>query len=257
MDYLSINRKAWDDRTEIHVNSTFYDVNAFISGKSSLNEIELNQVGEVKGKSLLHLQCHFGLDTLSWARKGAIVTGVDLSTKAIVQANKLNNELGLNATFIASDIYQFSDENTKKYNIVFTSYGVLCWLPDLDRWAQTVAKALLPGGELHLIEFHPTIDLLTGYSYFPRTEPDVEAEETYTENSDGVKSTIVTWPHAFSEVINALISAGLFIEQVNEFPYSPYNCIEDLEYVAEQGYQLLHKGQQVPLIYAIKARKLA
>ncbi|MDO6427941.1 class I SAM-dependent methyltransferase [Thalassotalea sp. 1_MG-2023] len=256
MDYLSINRKAWDERTKIHINSRFYDVDAFIGGKSSLNKIELNQVGDVKGKTLLHLQCHFGLDTLSWARKGASVTGVDLSVEAIAQANKLKNKLGLTATFIAADLYQFSDDNAKQYDIVYTSYGALCWLPDIDRWAQTVAKALLPGGELHLIEFHPAIDLLTGYSYFSSVDPDVEVEETYTENSDGAKSTIVTWPHSLADVITALISVGLYIEQVNEFPYSPYNCLEDLDYVAEHGYQLLHKGQQVPLIYAIKARKL-
>jgi len=256
MDYLSINKQAWDKRTKVHLGSKFYDVKAFKEGESSLNTVELEQVGNVEGKKLLHLQCHFGQDTLSWARKGAKVTGVDLSTEAIEQANKLNSALGLDATFVANDIYQFGHENIEKFDIVFTSYGVLCWLPDLSQWAKTIADSLAVGGEFHLVEFHTFNDLLSGYSYFPRPEPDVEIEGTYTENCDGAKSTVVTWAHSLSEVINALISAGLSIDHFKEYPYSPYNSFEDLEYVPGQGYQMLHKGQQVPLLYAIKARKI-
>ena len=140
MDYLSINKEAWDKRTKVHVDSKFYDVEAFKDGKSSLNRIELEQVGNVEGKNLLHLQCHFGQDTLSWARQGAKVTGVDLSTEAIEQANKLKLALGLDATFVANDIYQFGNENTEKFDIVFTSYGVICWLPELNLWAKTIAS---------------------------------------------------------------------------------------------------------------------
>lgn len=255
MDYLHINKAAWDKRTKLHVDSKFYDNEAFKKGKSSLNNIEIEQVGNVAGKKLLHLQCHFGQDTLSWAKQGAIVTGVDLSSEAITQANKLKSSLALEASFIANDIYQFGRENTEEFDLVFTSYGVLCWLPDLSLWGELIARSLATGGEFHLVEFHSFNDLLSGYSYFPQGQPDVEDEATYTENCDGTKSTVVTWPHSMSEVINALISAGLTIELVNEYPFSPYQCAEGLEYVAEQGYQLLHKGQQVPLLYSIKARK--
>ena len=257
MDYLDINKAAWDKRTKLHVDSKFYDVEAFKDGKSSLNNIELEQVGSVAGKKLLHLQCHFGQDSLSWARKGAKVTGVDLSTEAIEQANTLKSALGIEASFIAKDIYQFGLENTAQFDIVFTSYGVLCWLPNLNEWAKIIASSLVTGGEFHLVEFHTFNDLLSGYSYFPQTKPDIEDEGTYTENCDGTKSTMVTWPHALSEVINALISAGLSLEFVKEYPYSPYKCFEGLTYVADQGYQMLHKGQQVPLLYSIKARKNA
>jgi SAM-dependent methyltransferase len=256
MDYLNINKEAWNRRTKLHVESKFYDIDAFIQGKSSLNAIELNQLGKVEGKSLLHLQCHFGQDTLSLARLGASVTGVDISTEAIEQANKLSSQLKIVATFIAKDIAQFGNEKPKQFAVIYTSYGVLCWLPDLNQWAKLIADSLTQGGEFHLVEFHTFNDLLCGYSYFPSAEPDVEDEGTYTENCDGTKSTIVTWPHSLSEVVNALIGSGLIIECFNEFPYSPYNCFEGLEYVAENGYQLLHKGQQVPLVYAIKARKV-
>ena len=138
----------------MHLGSKFYDVEAFKDGSSSLNAIELEQVGNVEGKRLLHLQCHFGQDTLSWARLGATVTGVDLSTEAIEQANKLKSALGLDATFVANDIYQFGNESTEEFDIVFTSYGVLCWLPDLNLWAKTISSSLAMGGEFHLVEFH-------------------------------------------------------------------------------------------------------
>jgi len=255
MEYLNINKDAWDKRTKVHIDSKFYNVEAFKDGKSSLNHIELEQVGNVQGKSMLHLQCHFGQDSLSWARQGATVTGVDLSTEAIAQANLLNSDPELNASFIAKDIYQFGDENTELFDIVFTSYGVLCWLPNLNLWAKTIANSLKVGGEFHLVEFHTFNDLLCGYSYFPRSEPDIEEEGTYTENCDGIKSKMLTWAHSLSEVVNALIVAGLSIEHLKEYPYSPYNCFEGLEYVEGKGYQMLHKGQQVPLLYSIKARK--
>jgi len=255
MDYLNINKEAWDKRTKVHVGSKFYDQQAFEAGKSSLNTIELEQVGNVEGKKLLHLQCHFGQDTLSWARQGAIVTGVDLSTEAIDEANKLKLAVGLEATFVADDIYQFGQKSKAQYDIVFTSYGVLCWLPDLKQWATIIANALVTGGEFHLVEFHAFNDLLDGYSYFPHCEPDIEDEGTYTENCDGTKSKMVTWAHSLSEVVTALISAGLSIEVFEEHPYSPYDCFDNMEQVSGQGYQMLHKGQQVPLLYSIKARK--
>lgn len=256
MNYLQINKDAWDKRTEVHIDSKFYDLDSFKNGKCSLNPIELDEVGNVEGKSLLHLQCHFGQDTLSWARLGATVTGVDLSPNAIGQATILKNDLGLEATFIESDVCQFGSEHTKQYDIVYTSYGVLCWLPNLEEWANTIAKSLKTGGMFHLIEFHTFNDLLCGYSYFPQAKPDVAEEGTYTENCDGTKSKIVTWPHSLSEVITALIGAGLIIRGFSEYKYSPYNCFNGLDYVPNFGYQLLHKGQQVPLIYSVKAQKI-
>ncbi|WP_321347454.1 class I SAM-dependent methyltransferase [Halopseudomonas oceani] len=257
MDYLSLNKSAWDKRTKIHVKSAFYDVDAFKKGKCSLNPVELEQVGDVEGKTLLHLQCHFGQDTLSWARLGADVTGVDLSADAIAEANLLKQSLGLRATFIEGDVVRFGAENRQQFDIVFTSYGVLSWLPDLAGWAATISAALKHGGEFHLVEFHPFNELLSGYSYFSTGEPDIEEEGTYTENCDGATSTTVTWSHSISDVLSALIGAGLSVESFTEYPYSPYNCFEGLDFVPGQGYQMLHKGNQVPLLYAIKARKTA
>lgn len=255
MDYIAINKKAWDKRTQTHLDSQFYDVKSFVSGLSSLNPIEIAEVGDVKGKSLLHLQCHFGQDTLSWARLGAQVTGVDLSFEAIESAKRLASEISIEAKFINDDIYSFGENNATTFDIVFTSYGVLCWLADLNLWAKTVADSLKAGGQFNLVEFHSFSDLLDGYSYFPSQDPDVEKEGTYTENCSGEESTVVTWPHSMSEVIMALINAGICIESVNEFPYSPYKLNPEAEYVEGKGYQVMYKGKQVPLIYSIKGRK--
>lgn len=256
MDYLKINKDAWDQRTRVHLDSKFYDVASFKKGRCSLNPIELQQVGSVQGKSLLHLQCHFGQDTLSWARLGADVTGVDLSADAIQQANQLKQSLQLEAGFIESDVIEFGRHNRRQFDIVFTSYGVLSWLPNLDDWAQVIAQSLVVGGEFHLVEFHPLSDLFSGYAYFSSGQPDIQEEGTYTENCDGTVSTTVTWSHSVGEVIKALIGAGLTIDTFAEFPYSPYECFEGVEWVPDQGYQLLYQGQQVPLVYSVKARKL-
>lgn len=255
MDYLEINKDTWNRRTEIHLKSKFYDVNSFLGGQTSLNQIELNEIGNVAGKSLLHLQCHFGLDSLSWARLGARVTGVDFSSKAIESARELAEETGLDAQFICSDLYEFSQRNKSQFDLVFTSYGVLCWLPDLDKWADLIAKSLKPRGVFYIAEFHPFFDAISGYSYFQNATPDFEEENTYTENDDGDKLTVITWPHPLSEVINALINAGLIIEQFNEFPYSPYNCFENMEELEKGRFSFKNYKKNIPLIYSIKACK--
>lgn len=254
MDYLQVNQQAWDKRTEIHKASRFYDVDGFLQGASSLQEIECRELA-VAGKSLLHLQCHFGLDTLSWARLGAKVTGVDLSPAAIGYAQELAQKAKLDATFVASDVYQCRQYIQTQFDLVYTSYGALCWLPDLRQWAEVVAASLKPGGEFYMVEFHPLQAVFEGYRYFSHAEPDIETEVTYTENANDEKHTTATWSHPISEVINALIQAGLNIQSVQEYDYSPYNCFEGLVEVAEGRYAWLHQEQAIPLTYALRAKK--
>ncbi len=255
MDYLAINKASWDRRTLIHVESEFYDVKGFVAGNTSLKPIELAELGEVKGKSLLHLQCHFGMDTLSWARLGAQVTGVDLSPNAIAQANELAQQLDIQANFICCDLYALADISTEQYDIVFTSYGTVCWLPDLNKWAQLIFNSLKPGATFYIAEFHPFYDVFAGYPYFHQTEPDIEQEGTYTENDNGEVSTVVTWAHPISEVVNALLNAGLTITQLNEYPYSPYQCFEGMEQREQGKFYIQHKQADIPLVYTIKAIK--
>jgi len=145
-EYFKVNKDTWDKKVSIHTKSEFYDVEGFVNGKTSLNKYELEELGNVNGKSLLHLQCHFGQDTLSWSRLGATCTGIDLSSEGIKQAKLLNDKLGLNATFIESNLYDVPKNVIGKFDIVFASYGVIGWLPDLKTWGEIIASKLKTGG---------------------------------------------------------------------------------------------------------------
>ncbi|WP_299795604.1 bifunctional 2-polyprenyl-6-hydroxyphenol methylase/3-demethylubiquinol 3-O-methyltransferase UbiG [uncultured Shewanella sp.] len=262
MDYLAINKAAWDKRTSVHVGSKFYDVEGFLAGNSSLQEIELSEL-DVKGKSLLHLQCHFGLDTLSWAREGAEVTGIDLSSTAVEKAAELARQIEAEAEFICTDVYSTPEKVARQFDIVFTSYGAIAWLPDLDRWARVVSDCLKAGGQFYMVEFHPLEALFDGYSYFAQKEPDIDEEGTYTENCDGEINTLMSWPHPISEVLNALMKAGLELKAYNEFDFSPYDCFEGLTGSIHDSvsgekvirYRMQHKQQNIPLCYSVSARK--
>jgi SAM-dependent methyltransferase len=255
VDYFEMNRIGWDRRALAHVASTFYDVEGFLAGNTSLREIELLELGEVKGRSLLHLQCHFGLDTLSLTRLGARCTGVDISPVAIEQAKKLALKAELDTQFVCSDVYSFEAEAGQSFDIVFTSYGAVCWLPDLHLWAEVIASNLAAGGIFYMAEFHPIYDLLAGYSYFTTELPDVGEEGTYTENGEDVVAELATWAHPLSNVVNALVKAGIQIEQLNEFPFSPYNCFEGMEEREPGRFYLSHQQHDVPIVYSLMGRK--
>lgn len=261
LDYLKINRALWDQRTPYHVASAFYDQEGFMRGRTSLNAIELALLGEVAGKSLLHLQCHFGQDSLSLARMGAKVTGVDFSRPAIDKAAETNRQLGLDARFICSDVYALPANLAESFDLVFTSYGVLGWLPDMRRWAQVVAGHLKPGGRLVLVEFHPVVfmfnNALTGiaYSYFNR-EPIVDTSTgTYAERDAPIEGQEVGWNHPLSEVIQCLIDAGLSLSSIEEFDYSMYGCFENMIETSPGKFQIRGMEGKMPLLYALSAVK--
>ena len=152
---LKANLDAWNQMARIHAGSRGYRLAEFKAGQNVLKPIELREVGDVRGKSLLHMQCHFGLDTMSWARMGAKVTGVDFSDEAIKLARSISGELKIPARFVQSNIYDAPDVVHEQFDIVFTSYGALCWLPDITRWAQVAASFVKPGGFFYMAEFHP------------------------------------------------------------------------------------------------------
>jgi 2-polyprenyl-3-methyl-5-hydroxy-6-metoxy-1,4-benzoquinol methylase len=154
--HVAANRALWDEWTPIHVGSAFYDVDGWKSGRRhDLPPLLVDEVGDVAGKDLLHLQCHFGLDTLSWARRGARVTGADFSERAVEQARLLAAETGLEARFVVSDVVDLPDRLEGDFDVVFTSFGVLNWLPDVPRWAEVVAHFVRPGGFFYIAEAHP------------------------------------------------------------------------------------------------------
>ena len=257
MNYLEMNREGWDRRAKAHFESEFYNVAGFLDGETSLREIELAELTDVAGRSLLHLQCHFGLDTLSWARLGAKCTGVDISPVAIEKARHLNEQSGLDAKFVCTDVYGFKGETSDPFDIVFTSYGGICWLPDLDKWAKVVSSNLRLGGIFYMAEFHPVYDLLSGYSYFGNGKPDIEDVGTYTENSGDARATFATWAHPLSRVISSLINTGIEIRCVNEYPFSPHKCFEHMTEREPGRFYISHKGQDVPLVYTITGKKVA
>lgn len=247
--------------TPIHSRSKLYNLPAFKKGKSSLESTEVHELGDVRGKSLLHLMCHFGMDTLSWAREGAEVTGVDFSDEAITLAKQLSREVRVPATFICSDIYQLHTVLDRRFDIIFTSYGVLCWLPDIRKWAQLINRFLKGGGVFYIIELHPFTNILSYdfklfYKYFNKGPYLDDSSGTYTDWNADVKGYTYEWSHTIGNVITGLIDEGLRIAFVHEFPYTMYEQFPGFMTKNEKGqYILKNKKIQIPLLFSLKAVK--
>jgi SAM-dependent methyltransferase len=261
IDYLTVNRANWNERVAIHVASDFYDVPGFRAGADPLRSFEVEEVGDVTGKSLAHLQCHFGLDTLAWARRGAQVSGLDLSEKAIETATALAQECELQARFVAADVYDAPAALGGTYDIVYTGIGALVWLPDLWRWAEVVAALLKPGGFLYLSEFHPVTDMLddaTGSTvisdYFDGEPRIYDEPHTYTGSETLTNTTSVQFQHTMGEVISALAAAGLRIDFLHEHDHTLFKRFESLE-TRNGSYQLPEGRPRVPLMFSIRASR--
>ena len=267
-DKMEIIRQNWDERTPIHADSDFYDVDGFKSGRITLTKTEIEELGSVAGKSLLHLQCHFGMDTMSWSRLGATATGVDISDTAIDLARELNDELGLDVRFIRSNVYDLPAVLDEQFDIVYTAIGALCWLPDMTGWAEVVARYLKPGGTFYILDGHPVSrifepvelpngghDLKPCHSYFP--DPEGISYEggahTYT-GSEILDTPSHEWQHSMSEIVNAIIEAGLKIEFLNEFAVSEYHAFPPMSR-HEDGWRLDEHHGSVPFLFSIKATK--
>ncbi len=267
-DKMEIIRQNWDERTPIHADSDFYDVDGFKSGRITLTKTEIEELGSVAGKSLLHLQCHFRMDTMSWSRLGATATGVDISDTAIELARELNDELALETRFIRSNVYDLPDVLDEQFDIVYTAIGALCWLPDMTGWAEVVARYLKPGGTFYILDGHPVShifepvelpngghDLKPCHSYFP--DPEGISYEggahTYT-GSEILDTPSHEWQHSMSEIVNAIIEAGLKIEFLNEFAVSEYRAFPPMSR-HEDGWRLDEHHGSVPFLFSIKATK--
>lgn len=264
MDYqkaFDTNRETWNKKVAIHAKSEFYNMDAFKAGKSSLNSYELNALGDVSGKSLLHLQCHFGQDTLSWTRMGAQCTGIDISEAAVSLAESLNTELGLDAQFVCCNVLDTSQYVSEQFDIVFTSYGTIGWLPDLKPWAQMISERLKPGGIFYIADFHPIAWMFDYnvsppamvYGYHQKEVIYDEYEGTYAQGDAKIISKEYGWNHSFGAIFTALISAGLQIEYFNEHDGSPYDIFPDLVQNEEGFYELSEK--LYPLLFELKAVK--
>ena len=244
---------------ETHLQSEFYDMHAFLRGETSLNDIELDLLGDIKGKSILHLQCHFGQDTISLNRLGAEVTGVDLADKAVETAKQIAIEMNSDASFVCCDVYDLPNHLEKEFDIVFTSYGVISWLPDLDKWASIISKFLKPSGKLVFVEFHPIVwmfdDNFEKISYnYSNSGAIVESENgTYANKLAKISQENVTWNHSLSEVINSLFKNGMELNSFEEYDYSPYNCFNKTIEFAPNKYRISHLENKIPMVYSVVA----
>ncbi len=267
-EYIETNRRHWDETVAHHVDSDFYDVASFKAGRSTLLPLERAELGDVRGKTLLHLQCHFGLDTLSWAREGAIVTGVDFSAEAIRTARNLATELNLDARFLEANVYDLPSVLDAQFDIVFASYGVIAWLPDIAAWARVAASYVRPGGTFYLAEIHPLLnsiwdspsanDVRMRHSYFGGPEPELDdADGTYaTSDSLQNRRNYQFW-HPLGNVVTSVIAAGLRLEYLHEFPYCCFAALPGMTRHDDGTYHLPEGAPQIPLLFSLRATKPA
>jgi SAM-dependent methyltransferase len=267
-DNLAANRANWDDRTAVHLESSFYDVEGWLRDPRPPRSYEIDALGDVRGLRLVHLQCHFSLDTLEWAREGAQVTGLDFSPVAIAAANDLAARAGLSdrATFVCADVYDATDAlDGATFDVVFVSLGALCWLPSIERWAEQVGALLAPGGRFFIHDVHPLAwaladdSLALAWSYFEEDEPFVEdSDETYTDATRPLTATkSFEWNHGIGEIVTALLRRGLRLELLTEhdwtvWPRFPWLVeTDDHKWIAPPGMP------RAPLSFSLLARRPA
>jgi SAM-dependent methyltransferase len=263
MTWHDLNLAMWDERVPIHLASSFYDVEGFKRGGSSLQSFEAEELGDVQGKELVHLQCHIGLDTLSWARRGARVTGLDFSPRATTAAAGLARELGIDARFVCADVYASPEALGQQYDVVYTGIGALLWLPDIERWAQVIAALLRPRGTLYLVECHPLSDVFHESSlevvndYFHDPAGSVyEGSGSYADASAKTENNrSIEFRHPLGDVITALVRHGLSIEQLREWPHTAYARWPFLERRSTVEYRMPEGKPRLPLLYSLRAVK--
>jgi SAM-dependent methyltransferase len=259
--YQEANRSLWNQWTQNHLKSEFYDLEEFRKNPDSLNSIELDLLGDVSGKRILHLQCHFGQDSLSLAAKGASIVGVDLSDDAVAAGNALAKELSLDGTFIQSDVLELDRVLDDEFDIVFTSYGTTGWLPDLSKWGRIVNHFLKPGGLFVIADFHPVIWMFDDdvkhiqYRYFHDKAIVEDVSGSYAENSEHEAMQCISWNHSLSEIMAALRNQGLEMDVFREFDYSPYNCFRNTEEVGPKQFRIKHFENKIPMVYAMRWKK--
>ena len=260
-DHVEPNRAMWDERVPIHLASDYYDVAAFRAGAPAVRPFVAEAVGEVAGLDLVHLQCHLGLETLDWARRGARVTGLDFSLPAVDAASALAADLGLAARFVHGDVHDAPALLGERFDIVYTGIGALNWLPDTPAWAAVVAALLRPGGALHLVEFHPLADILgeddlsVAFDYLGGAAIEWDEPGTYADPGAVTHhNRTLEWIHPLGAVVSGLIDAGLRIEALREYDHT-VNPRWPFMVRGDDGLWRMPEGRPAPpLMYSLRAR---
>ncbi len=266
-EYLNINKAHWNERVSIHKKSELYELESFKKGNNKLHQLERDELGDIRGKSVLHLQCHFGMDTLSLEMLGAEVTGIDYSEEAIRAACELRDEMNMKSDFILSDVYSLPEKLNKKFDVVYTSYGVLIWLPDLKKWAEVISHFLKDDGFFYIAEVHPASAIFdntvksvkdkilkVAFPYFAGQEPQMfdEAGSYADKNAVTVNNITYEWQHSLSEIFMSLINSGLKIEFFHEHGFTVWQQFAWIK-KCEDGYYRL--DEDIPLLFSLKAIK--
>lgn len=266
-EHLLANQRWWDEVTAVHAASAFYDLDGFKAGKTSLLPVEREELGDVNGKTLLHLQCHFGMDTLSWARAGATVTGIDFSGPAIETARQLATECGIDARFFQTNLYDLPRVLDDRFDVVFTSHGVLPWLEDIKEWARIAASYLNPGGIFYIVEGHPLLSAIEDNStaenmrlsgnYFHRVEPARwDDDKDYADPDYRIQNHVTfEWSHSLGEIVTSLIDAGLQIEFVHEHPFIAWARLPSMVRGDDGYYRLPGEDGRFPFMFSLRAHK--
>jgi SAM-dependent methyltransferase len=272
-DYLEINRANWDERAAPHAASPGYPVQRLIDEPDHISDVvrfDLPRLGDVSGLRGVHLQCHIGTDTISLSRLGARMTGLDFSGESLAQARSIAARAAADITFVQSDVYSARDVLEGEFDLVFTGIGALGWLPDIKRWAQTVASLLAPGGRLFIREGHPvlwTLDydrtdglLSITEPYFEQKEPQIWDEPgTYVESDHEFQNTVThEWNHGLGEIVTAVLDAGLVLTALEEHQSVPWEALPgQMRRVDGKEWQLAEKPERLPHTYTLQARKPA
>lgn len=263
------NLSNWNNKAALHIRDAtgFYNVDGFLAGEDKLHSIEASEIGDVKGKKLLHLQCHFGLDTLSLARRGAIVTGLDFSSVAVAGARDLAKKANLPATFVEANVYDASKVIEDRFDIVFSTWGTICWLPDVKSWAKVIAEMLVPGGAFYFLDSHPSAQVLDQrdghleptYGWrTPMEKPDAFTEmKSYTGDAHQEEVTDYNWLHPLSDIIGGLLEAGLQLEFLHEHEYLPYKLFPMMVPTGNGLFRLPDGSVPIPLSFSLRAVRKA
>jgi SAM-dependent methyltransferase len=268
-DPIEMNRRNWDERAAIHARDTTgdYMLDRFRAGEDALHEIEAAELGDISGKRVLHLQCHIGRDTLCLVRRGATVTGLDFSSAALKVARRLSDETGLKADFIEGTVDQAPDLTPGPFDLVFITWGTICWLPDVRKWAEIIASVLSPRGELYFADAHPAFSVLEEYdgrlvpTFDFQTPPhrplQFTDETTYTGDPTIMKNqSTQQWIHSLSTVLGGLIDAGLAITMFREHEVLPWRGLPCLVPASERMWRLPDGVARIPLSYSLRAKKI-
>lgn len=268
-DELAANLKLWNSWTDLHMTGTDYDVEGFIADPASrpFDRVIREVVGDVAGKRLLHLQSHIGLDTMRFARLGAIdVLGVDFSPRSVEAARSIARRLDLSVRFVQADVRSLPETVPEDaFDIVFTSYGTIMWLPELESWARMIASRLAPGGVFHIVDIHPFLtvfddfiqepELNVRYPYFTREPLHFVEQGSYADRSADFSADSYAWQHPFSEIVGSLLSCGLHVTQLSEYPVISWKALEFMEQDDDGLWRLPPGIGDIPLMFSLSASR--